>query len=62
MVGATGHLRHSLAEEVGGDQGRGQSMVGGPVTQLAVAIVAPSKHLTIYAEQQANFYPCCYSG
>lgn len=49
MVGAAGHLRHSLAEDVGGHQGRGQTVVGGPVAQLAVAVVAPSKHLSIYA-------------
>lgn len=48
MVGATGHLCHSLAEEVGGHEGRGQSVVGGPIAQLAVAIVAPGKHLSIY--------------
>lgn len=48
MVGATGHLRHSLAKEVGGHEGRGQSMVGGSIAQLAVAIVAPCKNLSIY--------------
>lgn len=48
MVGATGHLCHSLAKEVGGHQGGGQSVVGGPIAQLAVAIVAPSKDLSIY--------------
>ena len=47
MVGAAGYLHHLLAEEVGGDQGRYQAMVGGPVAQLAVAIVAPGKHLPI---------------
>ena len=46
-MGAAGHLRHPLAEEVGGDQGRGQAVVGGPVAQLAVAIVAPRVHLSI---------------
>lgn len=47
MVGATGHLCHSLAKEVCGDQGRGQSVVGGSVAQLAVAIVAPGINLSI---------------
>ena len=49
VVGATGHLRHSLAEEVGGHEGRGQSVVGGSIAQLAVAIVAPGKNLSIYS-------------
>lgn len=48
VVGATGHLCHSLAKEIGGDQGRSQSVVGGSIAKLAVAIVAPSKHLSIY--------------
>ena len=48
VVGATGHLCHPLAQEVGGHQGRGQSVVGGPIAKLAVAIVAPGKHLSIY--------------
>lgn len=48
VVGAAGHLRHSLAKEVGGHERRGQAVVGGPIAQLAVAIVAPSKHLSIY--------------
>ncbi len=48
VVGATGHLCHTLAKEVSRHQGRGQSVVGGPIAQLAVAIVAPSKHLSIY--------------
>lgn len=48
VVGATGHLCHSLVKEVGGHQGRGQSVVGGPIAQLAVAIVSPSKHFSIY--------------
>ena len=47
VVGAAGHLHHLLVEEVGGDQGRYQPVVGGPVAQLAVAIVAPGKHLPI---------------
>lgn len=47
VVGATGHLCHSLAQEVGGHQGRDEPMVGGPIAQLTVAIVAPSKHLSI---------------
>lgn len=47
-MGATGHLRHPLAEQVGGHEGGGQPVVGGPVAQLAVAIVTPSKHLSIY--------------
>lgn len=49
VVGATGHFCHSFAEEVGGHQGRGQPVVGGPVSQLAVAIVAPGIHLSICA-------------
>lgn len=48
VVGATGHFCHPLVDEVGGDQGGGQTMVGGPISQLAVAIVAPGKHLPIY--------------
>lgn len=31
VVGATGHLGHTLAKEVGGHQSRGQSVVGGPI-------------------------------
>lgn len=56
MVGATGHLCHSLAKEVGGHEGRGQSMVGGPIAQLAVAIVAPCKNLSIYKTVGKLFY------
>lgn len=48
VVGAAGHLRHLLAEEVGGHEGGSQSVIGGPVAQLAVAVVAPSKDLPIY--------------
>lgn len=48
MVWATGHFCYSLAKEIGGHQGRGESVVGGPIAKLAVAIVAPSKHLSIY--------------
>lgn len=55
MVGPTGHFCHSLTEEVGGHQGRGQSMVGGPIAKLAVAIVAPSKHLSIYTASRQTF-------
>lgn len=56
VMGATGHLCHSLAEEVGGHEGRGQPMIGGSITQLAVAVVSPSKHLSIYiAVDQQTF-------
>lgn len=48
VMGATGHLCHSLVKEVGGYKGRGQSVVGGPIAQLAVAIVSPGKYLSIY--------------
>lgn len=54
VVGTTSHLRHSLAEEVGWDQGWCQSMVGGPIAQLAVTVVAPSIHFSIYRVQRAN--------
>lgn len=47
VVGATGHLCHSLAQQVGGNQGRVQAVVGGAVAQLAVAVMAPSKHLSV---------------
>lgn len=47
VVGATGYFCHSLAEEVSRHEGRSQSMVGGPIAQLAVAIVAPSKNLSV---------------
>lgn len=48
VVGATGHFCHPLVDEVGGDQCGDQTMVGGPISKLAVAIVAPGKHLPIY--------------
>lgn len=48
VVGTTGHLRHSLAEEVGGNKGRSQSVVVGPIAQLAITIMAPSINLSIY--------------
>lgn len=52
VVGAAGHLRHLLVQEVGGHEGGGQSVVGGPVAQLAVAVVAPSEHLPICRAEQ----------
>lgn len=48
MVGATGHISHSLTKEVGGHESRGQSVVGRSIAQLAVTIVAPSKNFSIY--------------
>ena len=48
VVRATGHLRHPLVEQVSGDLGWGQAMVGGPISQLAVAVVSPGKHLSVY--------------
>lgn len=48
MVGSTGHLYHSLTLKVSGHEGRGQAMVGGAIAQLAVAIVAPGKNLSVY--------------
>lgn len=47
-MGATGHLDHFLTQEVSGHEGRGQAVVGGAIAQLAVAIVAPGKNLSIY--------------
>lgn len=46
-MGTTGHFCHSLAEEVGGNQGGCEAMVGGAISQLAVTIVPPRKHLSI---------------
>lgn len=62
VVGAAGHLRHLLVQEVGGHEGGGQSVVGGPVAQLAVAVVAPSEHLPICRAvdrllSKLQFYP-----
>lgn len=48
VVGAAGHLGHLLAQEVGGHEGGSQSVIGGTVAQLAVAVVAPCKDLPIY--------------
>lgn len=48
VVRTTGHFCHSLVQKVGGHQGRGQAMVGGPIAQLAVSIVAPGENLSIY--------------
>lgn len=56
MVGATGHLGHPLAQEVGGHEGRGQSVVGGAIAQLAVTVVAPSKDLSIYRAVDKLFF------
>lgn len=47
---AARHLGHLLVREVGGDQHRGQSLVGGPVPNLTVAIVTPSKQLSVCEE------------
>lgn len=32
-------------------------MIGGSIAQLAIAIVAPSKHLSIYTTQSQTFIP-----
>ena len=48
MMRATGHFGHSLINEVGGDQCRGQAMVCGAVPQLAVAVVSPGIDLSFY--------------
>lgn len=56
MVGATGHLGHPLAQEVGGHEGGGQSVVGGAIAQLAVTVVAPSKDLSIYRAADKLFF------
>lgn len=60
MVGATGHLDHFLAQEVGGHEGRGQAVVGGAVAQLAVAIVSPGKNLSVYTAGK-SFWLCFLS-
>lgn len=54
VVGATGHFCHSLAEEISGHQGRGQPVVGGAISELAVAIVAPGIHFSIYTATSAS--------
>ena len=56
VVGTTGHLRHSLAEEVGGNKGRSQSVVVGPIAQLAITIMAPSINLSIYRAVRKLFF------
>lgn len=56
VVGAAGHFCHSLVKEVGWYQGRGQTMVGGPISQLAVAIVAPGVNLTIYTAARTRCF------
>ncbi len=48
MMRATGHLGHPLADEVGGNQGRSQAVVGGAISQLTVAIVTPGINISIY--------------
>lgn len=49
---AAGHLCHPLADEVGGNQGRSQAMVGGAITQLTVAIVTPGIYFSIYIHRR----------
>lgn len=58
MVGATGHFYHSLTQKVSGHEGRGQAVVGGAIAQLAVAIVAPGKNLSIYSVVRS--FGICY--
>lgn len=48
VVRAAGHFRHPLVDEIGGDQGGGQAVIGGAVSQLTVAIVTPGINLSIY--------------
>lgn len=60
MVGSTGHLYHSLTQKISGHEGRGQAMVGGAIAQLAVAIVAPGKNLSIYTKVKP-FWLCYLS-
>ncbi len=48
VMRATGHLGHPLADEVGGNQGRSQAVVGGAISQLTVAIVTPGINVSIY--------------
>lgn len=60
VVGATGHFYHSLTQKVSGHEGRGQAVVGGAIAQLAVAIVAPGKNLSIYSAVR-SFGICCLS-
>ncbi len=52
MMRATGHLGHPLADEVGGNQGRSQAVVGGAISQLTVAIVTPGINVSIYRRQK----------
>lgn len=54
MMGATGDLVYSLINEVGGHQGRDQAVVGGAIPQLAVAIMAPGKHLSLCIVNKTN--------
>lgn len=54
VMGATGHLGHPLINEVGGNQGRDQAVVGGAISQLAVTIVTPSIHLSFCIVNQKS--------
>lgn len=61
VVRAAGHLRHLLAQEVGGHEGGSQSVIGGPIAQLAVAVVAPSEDLPIYRAVDRLLSCCNYT-
>lgn len=52
VMGAARHPGHLLVLQVTADQNGGQSLVGGAVAQLAVAVVAPCKQLTIWTEEE----------
>ncbi len=54
MMRATGHLCHPLGDEVGGNQGRSQAVVGGAITQLTVAIVTPGINFSIYRHRRQD--------
>ena len=46
MVAAARHLHHLPAQETVLDEGWGEALVGAPIPQLAVTIVAPAVQLT----------------
>ena len=45
MVAAAGHLDHLAAEEAVLDEGWGEALVGAPIAQLAVPVMAPTVKL-----------------
>ena len=54
MMRATSYFNHLLDQEVGADLDGCQALVGRPIPKLAVAIVAPGIHNSVYTRQATH--------